>query len=110
MDYEVVADLRPPETAEWIPTGLREPPTRWLRGRFDEVASALPAFDRGPFAMAPENEGPWHPNELFDLISTREEGGGQWPRRPVAVVSKSYRLIGHREAAELVSESLSDLG
>ena len=41
---------------------------RWLRGRFDEVTSALPSFDRGPFAMAPENEGPWHPNELFDLI------------------------------------------
>jgi hypothetical protein len=110
MEYEVLAELRPPESAELIPVGLREPPTRWLRGRFDEVTAALPAFDRGPFAMAPENEGPWHPNELFDLISTREEGEGQWARRPVAVVSKSYRLIGHREAAEHLAESLADLG
>lgn len=110
MDCEVIVDQRPPETAEWLPSGLREPPTRWLRGRLDEVASALPAFDRGPFAMAPENDGPWHPNELFDLISTREVDDGSWARRPVAVVSKSYRLIGHREAAAMVGESLAKLG
>ncbi len=84
MNDEVFAELRPPESAEWIPSGLREPPTRWLRGRLDEVASALPAFDRGTFAMAPENEGPWHPNELLDLISTREDPAAQWARRPVA--------------------------
>lgn len=108
MDYEVAADLRPPDTAEWIPVGLREPPTRWLRGRFDEVAAALPEFDRGPFAMAPENEGPWHANELLDLITTRD--AGSWSRRPVAVVSKSYRLIGHRQAAQILAESLADLG
>jgi hypothetical protein len=110
MDYEVLAEMRPPESADWIPAGLREPPTRWLRGRLDEVAAALPAFDRGPFAMAPENEGPWHANELLDLISTREDGEGPWARRPVAVVSKAYRLIGHREAAAVLAEALSDLG
>ena len=110
MDYEVFAELRPPESAEWIPSGLREPPTRWLRGRLDEVMPALPEFDRGPFAMAPENEGPWHANELFDLISTREDDEGPWARRPVAVVSKAYRLIGHREAARVVGEALSGLG
>lgn len=110
MDYEVFTEIRPPESAEWIPAGLREPPTRWLRGRFDEVASALPSFDRGTFAMAPEHEGPWHPNELLDLISTREDATASWVRRPVAVVSKSYRLIGHQEAAAHLSESLADLG
>jgi hypothetical protein len=108
MDHEVFAELRPPESADWIPVGLREPPTRWLRGRLDEVIPALPEFDRGPFAMAPENEGPWHPNELFDLISTRDDDN--WVRRPVAVASKSYRLIGHREAADIVRESLAGLG
>lgn len=110
MDYEVFAEPRPPESAEWIPTGLREPPTRWLRGRLDEIAAALPEFDRGPFAMAPENEGPWHANELLDLISTRECDEGPWQRRPVAVVSKAYRLIGHRDAAAAVARSLADLG
>lgn len=110
MAYEVFADRRPPETAEWIPVGLREPSKRWLRGRLDEVIPALPAFDRGPFAMAPGSEGPWHANELFDLISTREGDDGPWSRRPVAVVSKSYRLIGHRQAAEILFESLADLG
>lgn len=110
MDHEIAIDLRPPESADWFRAGLREPPTRWLRGRFDEVASALPSFDRGPFAMAPESDGPWHPNELLDLISTREDRATQWARRPVAVVSKSYRLIGHQEAAAFVAESLADLG
>lgn len=110
MDALAVIEPRPPETAEWTPAGLREAPTRWLRGRFDEVLAALPEFDRGPFAMAPENEGPWHANELFDMISTREGGHGDWARRPVAVVSRAYRLIGHREASRIVSDSLADLG
>lgn len=110
MNDETLAELRPPETAEWTPVGLREPPTRWLRGRLDEVIPALPEFDRGHFALAPENEGPWHANELLDLISTREGSDGLWARRPVAVVSKCYRLIGHREAAERVADALIHLG
>lgn len=109
MDLAVTPLLRPPETAELTPRGLREPPTRWLRGRLDEVTAALPDFERGPFAMAPESEGPWHPNELLDLISTREVAG-EWARRPVAVVGKGYRLIGHREAAHRIAEALEGLG
>lgn len=110
MNFECVSELRPPEAAEWTPVGLREPPTRWLRGRLDEVVGSLPEFDRGPFAMAPQSEGPWHANELLDLISTRRHAEGRWARRPVAVVSKSYRLIGHRTAAGIVADSLADLG
>ncbi len=110
MNDESFSELRAPETAEWTPTGFREPPTRWLRGRLDEVIASLPEFDRGAFALAPENEGPWHANELLDLITTREDEGGYWARRPVAVVSKSYRLIGHREAAEHLADSLAYLG
>jgi hypothetical protein len=108
MDLAHAPVLRPPETAEWTPLGLREPPTRWLRGRLDEVAAALPDFERGPFALAPESEGAWHDNELFDLISTREDAA--WARRPVAVVGKGYRLIGHREAAGRIAEALHDIG
>lgn len=107
MDLSLSPFLRPPESAEWLPAGLREPPTRWLRGRLDEVAAALPEFDRGPFAMAPESEGPWHPNELFDLISTREAAG--WAKRPVSVVGRGYRLIGHREAAARLAAVLEEL-
>ena len=109
MDLAVSPFLRPPETADWTPVGLREPPTRWLRGRLDEVAAALPDFERGPFAMAPESEGPWHANELFDLISTREVGG-EWARRPVSVVGKGYRLIGHREAVGRIAQVLKEIG
>lgn len=109
MEYEISAELRPPESAEWFPAGLREPPTRWLRGRLDEVIPALPEFDRRPFALAPENEGSWHANELLDLIATRESPASAWPQRPVAVVSKAYRLIGHREVADRVVESLAGL-
>jgi hypothetical protein len=110
VSLDALSDTRPPESAEWLPAGFREPPTRWLRGRLDEVIASLPEFERGPFAMAPENEGPWHPNELLDLISTRETNAGDWQRRPVAVVSKSYRLIPHREVAVEVAQALSDSG
>ncbi len=108
MDLSHSPTLRAPEAAELIPAGFREPPTRWLRGRLDEIVTALPAFERGPFALAPEAEGPWHANELFDLISTRQEGA--WARRPVSVVSKGYRLIGHREAANRIAEILDESG
>jgi len=108
MDLAVSPFLRPPESAEWTPVGLKEPPTRWLRGRLDEVAAALPDFERGPFAMAPETEGPWHANELFDLISTR--GDDSWARRPVSVVGKGYRLIGHRQAVARIGEVLREVG
>ena len=110
MNDETPEVLRPPETAEWMPAGFREPPTRWLRGRLDEVIPALPEFDRGAFALAPENEGPWHANELLDLVSTREAGDGLWARRPVAVVSKRYRLIGHRAAAAHLADALASVG
>ncbi len=108
MDLAAAPFLRHPETAEWTPLGLREPPTRWLRGRLDEVAAALPDFERGPFAMAPESEGPWHANELFDLISTRADES--WVRRPVSVVGKGYRLIGHRQALGRIAEVLRGIG
>ncbi len=101
---------RLPEAAAWIPKGLREPPTRWFRGRLDEVREALPAFDRRPFALAPENEGPWHANDLLDLVATRDDAGDGWAARPVGVVSKGYRLIGHREAARQLAAVLARLG
>jgi hypothetical protein len=110
VSLDVLSDTRPPESAEWLPAGFREPPTRWLRGRLDEVVATLPEFERGPFAMAPENEGPWHPNELLDLISTQGTADGDWQRRPVAVVSKRFRLIPHREVASEMARSLSAVG
>lgn len=110
MSLETIQELRPPEAAEWLPIGFREPPVRWLRGRLDEVQATLPDFDRRPFALAPEGEGAWHANELFDLISTREDGNRGWAQRPVAVVSKRYRLIPHRRAAGIVADALASVG
>lgn len=110
MLAELPADSRLPDAAHWIPRGHRDPPTRWFRGRLDEVRAALPDFERRPFALAPESEGPWHPNELLDLVCTRDDEGDGWSRRPVCVVSKGYRLIGHREAARRVGDVLERLG
>ena len=106
----MLSDARPPESAEWLPSGFRQPPTRWLRGRLDEVAAALPTFERGPFALAPENEGSWHPNELFDLITTGASACGHWPRRPVAVVSRGHRWTPHRELVATLAQALSEMG
>lgn len=106
MDHALFTDSRPPDTAQWLPLGFRDPPTRWMRGRFDEVAPALPEFERSPFSMA----GVAHENELLDAIATRANESVDWARRPVAVVSKSYRLIGHREVMAGVAQSLGALG
>ena len=106
MDLSLFAGTRAPDTAQWLPLGLRDPPTRWLRGRFDEVAPALPEFERGSFSMA----GDARENELFDVIATRAEEGADWARRPVALVSKSYRLISHRQVMAGIEASLAALG
>ena len=106
MGHALFTNSRPPDTAQWLPLGFRDPPTRWMRGRFDEVAFALPEFERGAFSMA----GGAHENELLDVIATRGDEKADWARRPVALVSKSYRLIGHREVMAGVADSLSALG
>lgn len=110
MDVPVPEELRPPEGAIHLPLGFREPPTRWFRGRFDEVEGVLPRFDRRPFSVESKGDRSSHPNELYDLIVSRPSGNGEWAECPVGVVSKSYRLIAHAEAAALVARAMRGFG
>jgi hypothetical protein len=110
MDHSLPLDSRSPESAQWFPRGFRNAPTRWLRGRLDEVARVLPEFERRPFALERDGGAAGHENEFLDVIATRGQGDGGWVRRPLAVVSKSYRLIGHRETVGAVAKALESLG
>lgn len=110
MDRFPPAAYRRPESAQWTPKGLAEPPIQWMRGRYDEVARALPEFERRPFSIPAEDGGASYNNELLDVIATRAEGNGEWVQRPLAVVTKSYRLIGHREVLDALAEALANLG
>ncbi len=107
MNVAVFEEVRPPEGAVHLPLGCREPPTRWFRGRFDEVEGVLPRFDRRPFALGTPDS---HANELLDVVVSRPSARGGWSACPVGVVSKSYRLIAHDEAAALVASAMRGAG
>lgn len=110
MDELLLEAAREPECAEWIPSGFKQPVTRWFRGRFDEVAAILPRFERRPFAVdGPASQGN-QDNELYDLIVCREQAEGAWRSCPAGIVSKKYRLIEHREAAAVLAHAFGEAG
>ncbi|MBL0143813.1 MAG: DUF932 domain-containing protein [Betaproteobacteria bacterium] len=110
MNDHVAAALREPEGAEWIPAGFRQPVSRWFRGRFDEVAAVLPQFDRKPFSLQGAAMPDSNANELYDLIVRREQAEGAWTPCPTGVVSKTYRLIEHRDAAAVLAHAFGKVG
>jgi hypothetical protein len=110
MNEMLLDAAREPESAEWTPTGFRKPVTRWFRGRFDEVAAILPRFERRPFSVDALESPESNANELYDLIVRREQSEGGWSACPAAVVSKSYRLIGHCDVAALVANAFGEVG
>lgn len=110
MEEHMVEATREPESAEWIPSGFRQPVSRWFRGRFDEVAAVLPQFDRRPFSVHVPASPVVHANELYDLIVRREQAEGHWTTCPAGIVSKRYRLIEHREAAAVLAHAFGCVG
>ena len=110
MEEMLLEAAREPESAEWTPTGFRQPVTRWFRGRFDEVAAVLPSFERRPFSVDRPESPELNANELYDLIVRREQRAGSWMPCPAGIVSKKYRLIEHREAAGVLAHAFGRVG
>jgi len=110
MEEMLLEAAREPESAEWTPTGFKQPVTRWFRGRFDEVAAILPRFERRPFAVGGEASTGNQANELHDLIVRRKQAEGGWSTCPAGIVSKKYRLIEHREAAAVLAHAFGEVG
>jgi len=94
-----------------VPHWLGEPVIN-AHGTFDQVEALIPKFDRRPFALytappAPDQlpllvgENPYH-DEVFRLSAAGE------PEVPVGIVSKSYKLVQHRELFETAVRALHD--
>ena len=98
---------QPLREAHWLGESLVN-----SHGTFDQVEGLLPTFGRRPFALytappAPEQlplvvgENPYY-DEVIKLSMA-----GQ-PEVPVGIVSKSYKLVQHRELFETAVRALND--
>ncbi len=83
------------------------------QGTYDQVAGAIPLFCRRPFALytAPPATDQLAlvtgENPYFDEVVRLNESGAQ--DVPVGVVSKSYKLIQHRDLFEAMVKALHEL-
>jgi Domain of unknown function (DUF932) len=100
-------------------TRLKTQDSHWLgepiihhQGTYDQVAEAIPLFGRRPFALytkpAGRDELPFvtGENPYFDEVLRLSQSGDH--EVPVGIVSKSYKLIQHRELFEITVRALDD--
>lgn len=98
---------------------LREQDVHWLgepiihhQGTYDQVADAIPLFGRRPFALytkpAGRDELPFvtGENPYFDEVLRLSRSGDH--EVPIGIVSKSYKLIQHRELFEITVRALDE--
>ena len=98
---------------------LRPQDVHWLgepiihhQGTYDQVADAIPHFGRRPFALytkpAGRDELPFvtGENPYFDEVLRLSQSGDH--EVPVGIVSKSYKLIQHRELFEITVRALDE--
>lgn len=98
---------------------LRPQDFHWLgepiihhQGTYDQVADAIPLFGRRPFALytrpAGRDELPFvtGENPYFDEVLRLSQSGDH--EVPVGIVSKSYKLIQHRELFEITVRALDE--
>ena len=71
-------------------------------GDFTHLMKSIPSFDRTPFALGGAA------NRYYDLIVRQPIGDDEKPI-PVAVVSKKYRLIQHRDMVERIVQGMERL-
>jgi hypothetical protein len=95
------APRRPPKIGSRFAPGH----ARSHAGELDYVIARLPEFDRAPLAA---REGSI--NEFLDVIVRRENVELADTAVPVGVVSRSYRLMAHAEAAGALRAALAATG
>ena len=97
------------EEARW-----RSRRVRYHQGDWNVLSDLIPVFDLRPFTSVPEvgtGRTPFHPglgelaNPFLQVVTRRPRSSAEAPM-PVGVVSRSYRLVQHKEAAELCRTTL----
>jgi Domain of unknown function (DUF932) len=82
------------------------------QGTYDQVAGAIPNFGRRPFGLytrpTPKDEFPFvtGENPYYDEVLRLGQAGE--PDVPVGIVSKSYKLVQHRELFETTVKALRE--
>jgi hypothetical protein len=96
-----------PQNSHWLGE-----PIIHHQGTYDQVADAIPLFGRRPFALytkpAGREEVPFvtGENPYFDEVLRLSHSGEQ--EVPIGIVSKSYKLIQHRELFEITVKALDE--
>ena len=101
--------LETSEEARW-----RSRRVRYHRGDWNAIAKVIPAFDLRPFVSVPEvgaTRTPFQPelgelaNPFLQVVTRRPMTSAEAPI-PVGVVSRSYRLLQHKDAADMCRATL----
>ena len=87
-----------PETGQW-----RSRPVRYYKGDWSAIQPLLPQFDLRPFAAGEREPS----NPYCQMVMRRPMSPAERPM-PVAVVSHSYSLVSHLDAAELCRKEVLD--
>ena len=104
--------LEPGQTAEEARWRSRR--VRYHRGDWNILSELIPVFDLRPFTSVPEvgaGSTPFQPelgelaNPFLQVVTRRPRTSADAPM-PVGVVSRSYRLVQHEDAAELCRTTL----
>jgi hypothetical protein len=88
---------------------------RHYRGALDQIESLVPQFERVPFGSGPglDHDGRVAgsiANRFMDMIVRREDRVQGLPSVPVGTVSKTYRLMQHRELFRETRSALRAIG
>jgi Domain of unknown function (DUF932) len=82
------------------------------QGTYDQVAGAIPNFGRRPFGLytrpTPKDEFPFVTGENPYYDEVLRLGQALEPDVPVGIVSKSYKLVQHRELFETTVKALKE--
>jgi hypothetical protein len=84
-------------------------PAKVYEGTLSKLRQYIPDFDRRPFAIVQENGLPSRVNERLDTI-VRMPFEGDAAVIPIAVVSRNYVLVSHRDVFEATAKALGGQG
>jgi hypothetical protein len=102
---ELTGTPQPPRVGRhWLGAPLRE-----FQGPLAEVARHIPEFGRRPFVSSGDGPEASGVNPYYDVI-VRLPTALEPFEIPVGIVSKSYRLVQHREVLTTAIEALAEVG
>lgn len=97
-------DHMPPSGESWLGSSVG-----MVEGAMSDVVSYIPQFDRHPFRVTTGLIAITAENPHYDVI-VRQPIDGTFKDVPIAIVSKNYALVQHREVAECARNALHENG